>query len=187
MPHLPSPHAAPAAARPTHAPAGATATARPLRHLLASTAGVLLIAGSLAGCVGGTPDPATTAPTPSSTPSATSTPSAVPELVPGGTAQQNLPFFDKVNRATLAANPAAKGRDFIDALVAAGFDKSAMQLTVDTTTIGLAANSIQFSVKLGDTCLIGQNGADAGGYNSLTTPVLGTGGCLVGQTRAIDW
>ena len=62
-----------------------------------------------------------------------------------------------------------------------------MQLTVDTTTIGLAANSIQFSVKLGDTCLVGQSGADAGGYNSMATPVLGNGGCLIGQTRAIDW
>jgi hypothetical protein len=108
-------------------------------------------------------------------------------LVPGGTAQQNLPYFDQVNRATLAAKPGAQGRDFIDALVAAGFTKTDMQLTVDTTTIGLEANSIQFSVKLGDTCLIGQNGADAGGYNSLAAPVLATGNCLIGQTRPIDW
>ena len=93
----------------------------------------------------------------------------------------------RLNRATLAAKPAAQGRDFIDALVAAGFNKADMQLTVDTTTIGLKANSIQFSVKLGDTCLIGQNGADAGGYNSMVTPVLSTGACLIGQTRPIDW
>lgn len=161
--------------------------ARRAPYLLAVAAGVLLVAGSLAGCVGGAPAPTTSTPAASPSPTPTSTVAPEPELVPGGTAAQNLPYFDKVNRATLAANPAAKGRDFIDALVAAGFDKSAMQVTVDTTTIGLAANSIQFSVKLGDTCLIGQNGADAGGYSSLTTPVLATGACLIGQTRAIDW
>ncbi|MFJ8893531.1 DUF6993 domain-containing protein [Leifsonia sp. NPDC102414] len=178
MPHLTSPHSA-----------GPHDIRRvgTQRRLLGSAAGALLVAGALAGCVGGTPAPTTTAPSVSQTPTSSAPPAAEPALVPGGTAEQNLPFFDKVNKATLAANPAAKGRDFVDALVAAGFDKSAMQLTVDTTTIGLAANSIQFSVKLGDTCLIGQNGADAGGYSSMTTPVLGNGGCLIGQTRAIDW
>lgn len=129
----------------------------------------------------GAPSTASSTPTPNS-----STPTAI-GLVPGGTAQENLPYFDKVNKATLAANPNAKGRDFIDALVAAGFQKADMQVTVDTTTIGLTANSIQFSVKLGDTCLIGQNGADAGGYWSQVVPVLPTGTCLVGQTRPIDW
>lgn len=182
MPHPTSAHSA--SSRPSR-------RARANSHLLVSAAGLVLLAGSLAGsligCVSATPVPATTAPTASSTPSATSTPAGEPALVPGGTAEQNLPFFDKVNRATLAANPAAKGRDFIDALVAAGFDKSAMQLTVDTTTIGLAANSVQFSVRLDGGCLIGQNGADAGGYNSMTAPPLATGGCLIGQTRAIDW
>ncbi|GAB3577360.1 hypothetical protein GCM10027406_11610 [Leifsonia lichenia] len=178
MPHLTSPHSA--------GPHDIRRVGTP-RRLLVAAAGALVVAGALAGCVGGTPSPATTAATASPTPTSSATPPAEPALVPGGTAEQNLPFFDKVNRATLAANPSAKGRDFIDALVAAGFDKSTMQLTVDTTTIGLAANSIQFSIKLGDTCLIGQNGADAGGYNSMTTPVLGNGGCLIGQTRAIDW
>lgn len=144
------------------------------------------LAVALAGC---TPAAPTATPTGSTTAStATSAPTAAaPKLVPGGTADENLPFFDAVNKATLAANPDAKGRDFIDALVAAGFSKADMQVTVDTTTIGLKANSIQFSVKLGESCLIGQNGADAGGYNSMTSPVLSTGACLIGQTRAIDW
>lgn len=154
----------------------------------AAAAAVVLVL-ALTGCVGGasptgSPTATATAGAPGS-PTASTQPTAA--LVPGGTAQQNLPYFDQVNRATLAANPDAKGRDFIDALVAAGFDKAAMQVTVDTTTIGLKANSIQFSVKLGDSCLIGQNGADAGGYNSMVTPVLATGACLIGQTRPIDW
>lgn len=161
------------------------------RRMTASTAagsfvGAVAVALLLSGCVGGTPG---TSATPTATPTATSTgATAAPvELFPNGTAQQNLPFFDQVNRATLAAKPDAVGRDFIDALVAAGFSKPDMQLTVDTTTIGLKANSIQFSVRMGQSCLIGQNGADAGGYNSEVVPVLGDGGCLIGKTKPIDW
>ena len=151
-------------------------------------AGVALLL-ALTGCTATT----TTTPSPSATETSaaasTPTPSAPAAigLVPGGTGEENLPYFDQVNRATLAANPNAQGRDFIDALVAAGFQKSDMQLTVDTTTIGLKANSIQFAVRMGDTCLIGQNGADAGGYWSEAVPVLPTGTCLIGQTRPIDW
>jgi hypothetical protein len=152
-------------------------------------AGVTVVVGlALSGCVGGgTGSSGSPSASAAPTPSATSTVPATIELHPTGSAQDNLPFFDQVNRATLAANPNAVGRDFIDALVAAGFDKQSMQLTVDTTTIGLKANSIQFSVRMGDTCLIGQNGADAGGYNSQVTPALATGACLIGQTRPIDW
>ncbi len=62
-----------------------------------------------------------------------------------------------------------------------------MQLTVDTTTIGLKANSIQFSVRLNGGCLVGQNGQGSGGYQSEVTPLLATGNCLVGDTRPIDW
>lgn len=162
--------------------------AAPALLLAVGTSLAVALAGCLAGCTG-TAAPthsasvATTSATPAPTPSA---PAAV-ALVPGGTAQQNRAFFDQINKATLAANPDAHGRDFIDALVTAGFTKSDMQVTVDTTTIGLKANSIQFSVRMGETCLIGQNGADAGGYSSEVTPVLASGQCLVGQTRAIVW
>ena len=150
----------------------------------------LALAVSLTACSApphAVPTQTHSAPTPSSTPAPTSAAPAAPALVPGGTATQNLPYFDKVNQATIAANAGAHGRDFIDALVAAGFTKSDMQVTADTTTIGLTANSIQFSVQLGDTCLIGQYGADAGGYESTTSATLATGGCLIGQTRPIDW
>ncbi|WP_426623836.1 DUF6993 domain-containing protein [Leifsonia sp. McL0607] len=157
----------------------------------ASLAGpALVLAVVLSGCTPTSPVAPTStssASVDSSTPIPTSSAAPAPVLVPGGKATQNLPFFDKVNQATIAANAGAKGRDFIDALVAAGFSKSDMQVTADTTTIGLKANSIQFSVKLGDTCLIGQYGADAGGYESTTSATLATGGCLIGQTRTIDW
>lgn len=151
----------------------------------------LVLALALTACSQTSAGVRTLTPTTSATPAGTSTPAPTaaggPVLVPGGTAAQNLAYFDKVNRATIAADAGAQGRAFIDALVAAGFVKSDMQLTPDTTTIGLKANSIQFSVLLGDTCLIGQYGADAGGYQSTTSAALATGGCLIGQTRPIDW
>lgn len=164
------------------------AKARPPAAMLAGAAVALAVL--LSACTGaqpGAPTPTSPHTTAAVSPTPTPTPSAAPALVPGGTAAQNLPYFDQVNKATIAANPGAEGRAFIDALVAAGFTKSDMQLTPDTTTIGLKANSIQFSVQFGDTCLIGQYGTDAGGYNSTTSATLATGGCLIGQTRPIDW
>jgi hypothetical protein len=176
MPHVPTP--------------STVAGSRRRWSAVSVAAGVAVVVGlALTGCVGGaTGGSGSPSASAAPKPSATSTAPATIELHPAGSAQDNLPFFDQVNRATLAANPNAVGRDFIDALVAAGFDKQSMQLTVDTTTIGLKANSIQFSVRMvDDTCLIGQNGADAGGYNSQVTPALATGACLIGQTRPIDW
>lgn len=145
--------------------------------MIAAVCGLLM----LAGCAQDTAP----APTASATAAA---PSAAPAtLIAGGSAEDNLPFFDQTNRATVAANPDAKGRDLIDALVAAGFDKAAMQVGSDTTSIGRAVDAVEFSVKLGDSCLIGQFGEVVGGYNSTVQPALGNGSCLVGSTRPIDW
>lgn len=117
-------------------------------------------------------------------PSPTPTAEPDPELIPDGTATDNLPYFDFINEAFLAGgNPG--GRPIIDNLVAAGFEKAAMQLTADKTAIGGTVDSLQFSVQIGNDCLIGQAGA--GGYTRTAGAALGTGGCLVGTTRTIDW
>lgn len=112
---------------------------------------------------------------------------AVPTLDPSQKAQENVLFFDHINRQTLAANPEAKGQDFINGLINAGFNRNAMEVTEDFTSINLKANSIQFSVRMIDACLIGQNGPDSNGYNSIISPILATQTCLVGKTRPIDW
>ncbi|MRG58635.1 hypothetical protein GE115_01925 [Agromyces sp. CFH 90414] len=141
---------------------------------------------ALAGCFGGAPEPtATTSPTsaPRPTPTETPPPTFAPEL----SATENLDFFDHVNQGVVAADPAAGGRAFIDALAAAGFDKAAMQVTADTTTLGEAADSVQFAVAFQGECLVGQYGPKSGGYHGAVRPALGTGGCLIGQTRPIDW
>lgn len=153
-------------------------------------AGAAIIVG-IAGCTAASPAP-TSRPTPTGSPpvvtgEATPPPSAPPDLRPTLSADENLAYFDTVNLAVVAANPSAGGRDFIDALVAAGFDKSQMEVTYDRTTIDLQADSVQFAVLFQGECLIGQYGPATGGYHGAVRPPLGTGGCLIGDTRPIDW
>ncbi len=140
-----------------------------------------IVATLLVGCTSG----AEPVPTESKLP--TSAPSAVPTFDPDADADDALIYFDSVNQATLGTNADADGRAFIDGLVAAGFDRAAMEVTSDSTTIGNAADSIQFSVRWGESCLIGQNGDAVSGYHSTVGPALGTGTCLIGSTRPIDW
>ena len=134
------------------------------------------------------PNPASSEPTAMASAGATTPPtSEPPALRPEGSAADNLPYFDAGNRAAIDADAAADGRTFVDALVAAGFGKAAMQVTADATTIGDPADSIQFSVRFAGECLIGQYGPKSVGYFSAVRPALGAGDCLIGQTRPIDW
>lgn len=138
----------------------------------------------LVGCTGDEPPPtASPSPTPSSSSSAPPTPT--PSLNPAGSAADNLAYFDAVNQRLLSATPTPGGRAIIDGLVAAGFDKTAMQVTPDETTIGNAVDSIQFSVRIGGDCLIGQ--ASGAGYTGTVGPVADGTSCLIGTTRVIDW
>jgi hypothetical protein len=102
----------------------------------------------------------------------------------GGPAE-NLPYFDQVNKALIAKGGKLDGRAFIDNLVAAGYPKTAMEVTPDTTTVNLQADNIEFSVLLGRTCLVGEYGNI--GYASTAQKVFSTGRCLAGKTRNIDW
>lgn len=144
---------------------------------LASIALVVAVAPALAlsACVGG-PE-SESMPTPTATPSPTAT-------IDPDSAEVKIELFDETNEATVASGTTG-GRDFIDALVAAGFDKSAMQVTPDATAIGLQADNIQFSVQLDDACLVGQYGNI--GYHSAILPTVDVAGCLIGTTRPIDW
>ncbi|GAA0992555.1 DUF6993 domain-containing protein [Subtercola frigoramans] len=144
---------------------------------------------SLAACTSA-PSPQPTATTSTSAalvPSPSS--SAAPVYIADGTAAQNQAFFDFVNAGVVttaaAANTPADGVAFISALRAGGFAVADMQVTPDVTTVGVKADSIQFSVAIAGQCLIGQYGF--GHYASVVVPALGTGGCLIGETRPIDW
>jgi hypothetical protein len=148
---------------------------------LALAATALAAAAVLAGC---TPTPtATSARTASAV--ATPTPTASASIDLNGNAAQNLPYFDQVNKAIIAKGGDLGGRTFIDGLVAAGYPKTAMEVTPDRTTANLQADNIEFSVRLGSTCLVGEYGNI--GYASTSQRVFSTGRCLAGTTRPIDW
>ena len=156
---------------------------------------VALAAGGLAACTDAPGPVPSTGPTPSAgtaspqdTPTATPAPDPEPEptLVPEGSAEDNLPLFLAVTERVWASEARGAGRAYIDALVAAGFDKVAMEVTADQTTVGNPAESIQFSVLWGDECLVGQVGSTTGDPHAVVLPVV-DGRCLIGQTRPIDW
>lgn len=149
-------------------------------------AALVASAALLAGCVQGPPTPVPTyTPTNTRTATPTPTPEPVPTLIPAGTAEQNYDYFAHVVGTFYEAQGKADGRKHIDNLVSAGFTKADMEVTDDKTPFGYDADSIVFSVKLGDQCLIGQ--VFSSDYTTDIASVLGTGKCLVGQTRAIDW
>ncbi|WP_238579708.1 DUF6993 domain-containing protein [Agreia bicolorata] len=158
------------------------------RHRATVVAAVLALV--LTGCVAESdPGQTSAAPTVTETPASTPTPSDAPPptLVPNGTAAENKPFFDYLNnQAITAAGGQPDGPAFINSLRAGGFAVEAMELTPDITTVGVKADSVQFSVHAADACLIGQWGT-VGGYTSIIAAPLATGKCFVGQTRPIDF
>lgn len=150
----------------------------------ASAVGSLVLLLILVGCSPVNEQPAPTL-TPSAAPVPIVTPEPDPELVAGGTAGQNRPYFEFVLEGVLAVDSQPLSRTLVDALVAAGFDKASMQVTVDTTPVGQRADSVLVSVLIDGQCLIGQLiGTE---LTSQLTDVLGSGRCLVGRTVSIDW
>lgn len=111
-----------------------------------------------------------------------------PVFHPDGTAEENLPIFATVTDQVWGSDERASGRAYVDALVAVGFDKSAMQVTEDSSRVGNAAESVQFSVRWGDDdCLVGQVGPSTGEPVTMVMQQLAEDRCLVGSTRPIDW
>jgi hypothetical protein len=141
----------------------------------------------LAGCVQNSPSVAP--PTATAAPSASSTAAAVPTYNANGTASDNLAYFNKVGQALFKSSggsaASTQGELIVNWFVDHGFDKTNMEVTPDKTSIGLAAWNIDFSVKFGKTCILGQAGNV--GFQSSVVPVLATGKCLIGQTRPITW
>lgn len=152
---------------------------------VATIGATALAVALLGGCAA--PAPAPTSAVPKPTRSATPTPAPTIPLVvtPDMPADKARDVFDAVNGRTLSRNPKALGPDFVAALQAAGFPRAQLEVTADTTSVGLEAGSIQFAARWGTVCFLGQNGAGSGGYRSQTVPVLATGKCLIGATRPL--
>lgn len=169
-----------------------------MRGRLPIVLGIALLATlGVSACTGGGGQDTVSAPASvSATPNATATPAtdatATPTGEPGSSADATPDAaaaaakgrFDSAAQALVAANGHPDDTAIVNALAGAGFSKSAMQITSDTTSIGRAADSVQVSVLVGSTCLIGQFRGAA--FVSETAPVLSTGRCLIGTTKPIS-
>jgi hypothetical protein len=157
-----------------------------LRFRIAAGTAVVAAVAALAGCMPAVPI-ATPSASASPTPSASVDPfGPQPDMVVGGTAIENKALFDwALGKASLVASP-DPGRVLLDSLVVVGFDKAAMQLTPSTSGTGQPADQVVISVQIGTSCLIGQRMLDAS-YTSTVESALGSGGCLIGDNRKIDW
>ena len=160
-----------------------------LRGVIAIPLSAVLIV-ALAGCVQTATIPSARPTTlPTSRPSSSSTAAAIPTYNPKGTASDNLAYFNKVGNELFTSSQAGaasvQGVLIVNWFVSHGFDKANMEITPDKTSIGLAAWNIDFSVRFGKTCILGQAGNV--GFQSSVVPVLATGKCLIGQTRPITW
>ena len=153
---------------------------RPRRALACATAALALLA--LPGCdaSGGTPVQSPT-PTVSASGTAEPTPAPPPEPVFDGTAEQNRAYFDLINWELINTGAQLSGGAFIDNLVAHGYPRENMEVTPDRTAINEPADNVVFSIRFGDTCLLGQWGNI--GYTSFVADVLATGRCILGTAR----
>lgn len=130
--------------------------------------------------------PVTTAPT---APATAPTDGAADPTVyhPDGTAGDNLPLFTTVINDVWAAHDQAWSMNYVDALADAGFARSDMQVTTDTTTVDYPAETIQIAVRWGDDeCLVGQFGPSTGEPVTMVMPQLAEGRCLIGETIPIE-
>lgn len=97
--------------------------------------------------------------------------------------QKNVDLFNRT-AARVAASGNPVGADFTNALASVGFDKAAMQITADRTTINAVAPAIVFAVKVDGKCLLGQYAPDSHEYDHQVVAPISTGSCLIGDVSA---
>lgn len=162
------------------------------RHRVRRTpwaAAVVVISGfALASC---TVLPSAPTPAPDASESAPEQPQqvAAPEFFPEGSATENEPYFEATLLKFSSSEEVVRGEPIVDALAAAGFQKTQMQVSFDQSRTGLIADSILVSVLIGTDCLIGQVVTQDRSVTTTLAPALTDAQniCLIGNTRPIDW
>ena len=116
-------------------------------------------------------------------------PEVAPELVPDGSAEENLPYFTEVLRGFSEGAEEVRGQQVSTAVIDAGFPRENMQVSFDKTKTDLVADAIYVSVKIDDSCLLGQVMTEDRSFVARVDPAVGPNNdiCLIGQTRVIDW
>ena len=110
-------------------------------------------------------------------------------FLPDGTAEENLPYFEQTLAGFAAGELPVEGVPIVDAVSAAGFDRSQMQVSFDRSQTNLVADNIFVSVRVGEQCLIGQVVTGTREVAAVVEDAVGPDAdiCLIGNTRAIDW
>jgi hypothetical protein len=135
----------------------------------------LLLGALLAGCtpqIQETPEPtaSVTIPKPSQSPKII--------FIPGGTAQANLPVFEKVLEETGAGAPGHDLTATINSLVATGFSLESITHTPTISGVGQPADSVSLAIAFDNQCLIGQF-STSWLVTEVSAPTLS--GCLIGD------
>lgn len=130
-----------------------------------------------------------TQPEPTQTPTIPVESESPPEFVADGTASDNEEYLRYTLRTAIRDGLEINGVNVVNTVAAAGFDKSTMQVTYDTSETGLAADNIFISVRFADSCLLGQIVTGDKTVFTSVQPAIGPDKsiCLIGQTRPIDW
>ena len=176
----------PKVAAPRLAPVRRQQPLRATRLVVVAVATTFTIA--VAGCApAGDPAPTASATASAATPAASSPVASPTPTATASGADGRLADFRATVQSVWDDSRSVAGRDYVDALIAAGFAKADMQVTFDETSVGDPADSIQFAVRVADDCLIGQVGPSVSRPTALVMPGLSDGTCLLGETRPIDW
>jgi hypothetical protein len=112
----------------------------------------------------------------------TEVPEVAPEFIPDGSADDNRAYFDYVVARHIVDGGAMGSAALAAVLTTAGWTADLVEVTPDATPLGNASDSVSFSVRLGDECLIGQWNGE---YTSVIAPKLASGTCLVGTPRPV--
>lgn len=160
-----------------------------LLALAGAAAVALTVAGGPLGrllTVAGTTAPQVTAPAapaPSSvSPSPAPTVPALSRFDPAAPKEAVLALFTGVLQRTVEQAGEPDGKALAGALAAAGFDPAAMQRSADRTSVDLPAPSVSVSVRVGETCYVGQVVRAERSVAAGVAAPISTGACLIGRT-----
>ena len=122
--------------------------------------------------------------TESSSPSFSAKPRNKLKLVADGTPKENLPYFLSVMNTAYANSTGADtvSEEMAAYLVNAGFDAASMQISENSTALGLVPDAKYVATIFKGECMVGTWGSSMAAPTVVVLPVLPQGGCLLGGT-----
>ena len=108
----------------------------------------------------------------------------VPKLIPTAKPKANLPYFLYILNAAYESNsgPDTTSEAMASAVASAGFDAGTIQISDNSTALGLNPDAKYVSVIFNGECLVGTWGSSVTSPTAVVLPLLPQGGCLLGGT-----